>query len=140
MKFLRKFANIISPILMVLMIYTVIPIVPAFASIATTDQMIDLQAATSDRAKVSGFLAREDVRRQTTDFGVDPADVEQRVNALSDEEIGDLARNIDEMPAGQGVVGLLVFVAVVLFLVFAITDMAGATDVFPSINGPNERR
>ena len=140
MKLLRKFANIISPILMVLMIYTVIPVVPALASIVTTDQMIDLQAATSDHAKVSGFLAREDVRRQITDFGVDPAEVEQRINALSDEEIGGLARNIDEMPAGQGVVGLLIFVVVVLFLVFAITDMAGAIDVFPSINGPNERR
>ena len=140
MKYLGKCANIISPILMVFLIYSVIPVVPAFAGIVTTDQLSDLEAATADRAKVSSFLAREDVRRHITDFGVDPADVEQRINALADEEIDGLARNIDEIPAGQGMVGLLVFVAVVLFLVFAITDIAGATDVVPITIGPNERR
>jgi hypothetical protein len=140
MKFLRKCSGVLSPILIALMIYTVVPVIPAFAGIVTTDQLIDLQAAAADRDKVSGFLAREDVRRQMQELGVDPQNVDQRVAALSDNEVRALAERIDQMPAGQGVVGVIILVAVVLFVVFVITDMIGVTDVFPFINAQTERR
>jgi len=140
MQFLRKCSGILSPMLVALMMYTLLPMTPAAAGIVSTDQLLDSQAADDSRAKVAAFLARQDVRQQMEAMGVDPNQIDNRVGALSDNEIRQLAARIDEMPAGQGVVGLLILVAVVLFVVLVITDMMGVTDVFPFINAQGERK
>jgi hypothetical protein len=134
MKFLRKWASVMSPILAAVMIYASVPMAPAAGGIVTTDQLIDLQADTSNRDKITDFLTRQDVRRQMTDLGVDPSETESRVAALSNAEAQGIAGKIDEAPAGQGAIGILMVTAVVVFLVFVVTDMTGVTDVFPFDN------
>jgi hypothetical protein len=134
MKFLRKWASVVSPVLVAAMIYASVPLVPAVAGIVTTDQLIDLQADAANRDKISDFLTRQDVRRQMTELGVNPSEIESRVAALSNEEALGVAGKIDEAPAGQGAVGVLLVTAVVVFLVFVVTDMTGVTDVFPFDN------
>jgi hypothetical protein len=140
MKFLRKWASVVSPLLAAAMVYAAVPILPAFAGIVTTDQLIDLQADAANRDKIADFLTRQDVRRQMTELGVDPSEIEQRVAALSDEEARGVAGKIDEAPAGQGAVGVLLITAVVVFLVFVVTDMTGVTDVFPFDNPKSEEK
>jgi hypothetical protein len=54
----------------------------------------------------------------------------KRVAALSDTEIERLARQIEQGPAGQGFIGAVVFVAVVVLIVLLVTDAIGETDVF----------
>ena len=50
------------------------------------------------------------------------------MDALSDEEVLQLAARLDSLPAGgDGFIGALVFV----FLVLLITDIIGLTKVFP---------
>lgn len=83
-------------------------------------------AASEDRARVVSVLQRQDVRAGLAAHGVDPADVEQRVAAMTDEEVAQLAGRIDELPAG-GVIGLIVLV----FVILLITDILGLTKVFP---------
>ena len=63
MKFLRKWANVMSPILAAVMIYASVPMAPAAGGIVTTDQLIDLQADASNRDKITDFLTRQDVKR-----------------------------------------------------------------------------
>jgi hypothetical protein len=52
---------------------------------------------------------------------------------MTDEEIAQLNQQIDELPAGGDVLGILL----VIFIVFVITDVIGATDIFPFIHPVN---
>src|SRR5262245_36894150 len=58
---------------------------------------IDREAAI---ARIDAVLAREDVRKQLEHYGVDPVAANERVAALSDEELQTLANNLDGVPAG----------------------------------------
>ena len=76
------------------------------------------------------MLDREEVRQQLVDRGVDPDYAKQRIAALSDQQISEIKANIDEMPAGSGVVGILIAVLLVLVLL----DVIGVTNIFTFIN------
>jgi hypothetical protein len=100
---------------------------PAQAAIVATDSVATSAAASADRARIAQALARDDVRAELQARGVNPADVQARVDALSDDEAAQLAQKIDTLPAGGDVLGLIVFV----FIVLLITDILGLTKVFP---------
>ncbi len=100
---------------------------PARAAIVATDSITAPAGASAERAKIVRTLARADVRAELEARGVSPADVQARVDALSDDEAAQLAQRIDALPAGGDVLGLVVFV----FIVLLITDILGLTKVFP---------
>ncbi len=102
----------------------------AHADIITTESWVDEVHAEAQRDRVIEMLKREDVREQMLAMGVDPAHVEARLAGLSDAEVTRLAGQMEDLPAGAGVVELLL----VVVLVFVILDIAGVTDVFPFIN------
>jgi hypothetical protein len=139
MELFRKLSAILSPLLIAVLVYTAIPVAPVVAGIVTTDELIDAQTASDSRGKVTAFLAREDVRRHLESMGVDPAKIGDRVGALSDREVSYLAQEIDQMPAGQGAIGLIILVAVVIAVVLLITDIVGVTNVYSFINKPAQR-
>ncbi len=70
-------------------------------------------------------------------FGVDPEEARTRVASLSDREIGQIAGQIDRLPAGQGVIVALIGAALFVFLVLLITDLLGLTHVFPFVRHPS---
>ena len=74
----------------------------------TTDQVIEQSAPSDDRALVRDFLMREDVRQQLTQLGVDPEEAARRIASLSDEEVPQIAGRLDELPAGEGAVGIVI--------------------------------
>jgi hypothetical protein len=121
------------------MIYTAIPIRGVVAGIVSTDELIETQMAADSRDKVSSFLAREDVRRQMETMGVDPSQIESRLATLSDSEVRYLAQQIDQMPAGQGAIGLIIVIGIVVVVVLLITDIIGVTNVFNFVNKPANR-
>src|SRR5213079_1766024 len=95
---------------------------PSHAAIVATDAAL----AAAQRDRVATLLGRADVRAQLEAHGVRPADVQARVAALTDEEVAQLAGQLDRLPAGgEGIIGALVF------LVLLITDLLGLTKVFP---------
>lgn len=100
---------------------------PAKAAIMPTESSV--QGAQAERAHVAAFLARDDVRAQLQSNGVTAEQALQRVQALSDDEVRDLAGKIDELPVGAdgGVIGVLL----TIFIVLLITDILGFTKVFP---------
>lgn len=102
----------------------------AQAGIITTDAYVQQASADQQREQVAEMLQRDEVRERMLSMGVDPANVEARLAGLSDAEVAQLADGIEDMPAGAGVVGALLFVV----LVFVILDIAGVTDVFPFID------
>ncbi len=133
MIYLRQSARAIAVCMAFVMLMTSLPYNYAQAAMVSTDQVVAQSEVAGDRARVMQFMAREDVRQQLQALGIDPDEAAQRAESLSDEEIQQIAGKLDELPAG-GVIGVLLLVAVVLFLVLLITDLVGATDVFPFIN------
>ncbi len=119
---MNRFNRAIARLLVVCTFALGLPL-PASADIVTTDQI----HASSERERVRSFLEREDVRSQLQSFGVDAEAAKARVDALSDQEVGELAGRIDQLPAGAGIVGVLFAV----FIILLVTDILGLTKVFP---------
>ncbi len=133
MKTFRRISRILAAPMAALMFVASVPIGVASAGLISTERVVELEAAAGDRARVIDFMARADVRAELTRLGVDPAVAVARVGALSDAEIRDVAGRIDQLPAGQGIVGAILGTALVIFLVLLITDILGLTDVFPFV-------
>jgi hypothetical protein len=98
----------------------------AQAGIVSTDEALATHSASANRDKVNHFLARDDVRQSLVLHGVDPDAARQRVDALTDVEVADLAGRVDKAPAGGDVLGTIL----VVFLVLLLTDILGWTKVF----------
>lgn len=94
----------------------------ASAGVIQTESLV----ASQSRDRVAAALARADVRAQLEAYGVRPADVEARLQALSEDEISQLAQQIDSLPAG----GNLLFAILVVLVIIAVLDIFGVTNVF----------
>ncbi len=133
MKAFRRISRSLAAPMAAVMFVMSVPIGVANAGLISTEQVVEREAAAQDRARIFDFLARQDVRAQLTEFGVDPAMAEARVAGLSDAEIRSVAGRIDQLPAGQDVFGAILSTALVIFVVLLITDILGLTDVFPFV-------
>lgn len=123
---MKKVKNLISSCLIVCVTAAGFPL-SAQASIIATDEITSAAASVSSRDTVSGFLARDDVRQAMLAQGVTPQAALERVQAMSDVEVSQLAGRIDQAPAGGDVLGILFTV----FIVLLVTDIMGLTKVFP---------
>ncbi len=136
MRSLRSWAGPICQLLVLALIFLQFPAGVAKASLISTERLLEATEATDvrqDRQRVLDFMARKDVRAKLVSYGVDPAEAQERVKALSAKEIKMVAAEMDSLPAGQGSLGTVVVVILIVFLVLLATDMAGATDVFPFV-------
>lgn len=104
----------------------------AQAGMIGTEQVAGVDELEEQRAEVLALLEREDVRDQLVSWGVDPADAEARVEALTPAELQALSERMEDEPAGAGV-GSVVGAALIIFLVLLITDILGFTNVFPFV-------
>ena len=129
MQFFRRISGFVARFMAALLIVLSIPMGAAQAGLVPTDTVIDRALADDNRAKVLGFLGRDQIRS----LGVDPDEAEARVAALSDIEISQLAGRIDALPAGQDIVGPIVGGIVLIFLILLVTDILGLTNIFPFI-------
>ncbi len=133
METILKFRKPVATALITVMTLASVPVSTANAAIVGTDKVIE-QSQSSSRDRVAAFLQREDVRAQLQAYDVSPEEAEARVAALSDEEVQMIAGRIDELPAGQGTVGVIVGSIVLIFVVLLITDLIGLTHVFGFTN------
>ncbi len=97
------------------------------AAMIGTEQVHAANAAHLNQQKIAAALDRPEVVAQLEKMGVDKADAQARVAALTDDEAASLAGRIDSLPAGGDVVGALVLI----FVVLLVTDILGLTKVFP---------
>lgn len=105
-------------------------IVPVQAAMVGTQQVVQAEQSRVDRAQLLAALEREDVRSRLEAMGVDQTMAAERVAAMTDAEIAELNQRIGELPAGGDALGVIL----IIFLVFVITDVIGATDIFPFIH------
>jgi hypothetical protein len=99
----------------------------AQAGIVSSSEAMASATQSDARAKVAAVLAREDVRSGLAERGLSAEQAQERVRAMSDEEVASLAGRIDQAPAGGDILGILFTV----FIVLLITDILGLTKVYP---------
>ena len=102
----------------------------AQAGIVATDEAAHQQVLAADRAELIAALDREDVRNQLVALGVAPEEAAARINAMSDVELAQVMDQVNEMPAGEGAIGFVIGVALIVLVVFLVTDAFEVTDVY----------
>ena len=70
------------------------------AGMIGTDQIASATSAQTDRAAVLSLMSRSDVASQLQTLGRDPKVAQDRVAAMTDEEVRSLAGKLDSLPAG----------------------------------------
>jgi len=113
-----------------------LPAVPGYASFIATDDWL-AQQQQADYRRVTELLNTEQARAALLNMGVAPEQVLERVQRLTPEELAQLNSQLERLPAGgSDILGVLVL----LFIVFIITDMLGATDIFPFVHPINKSK
>ncbi|MDF1822818.1 MAG: PA2779 family protein [Alcanivoracaceae bacterium] len=102
----------------------------AQAAMVSTGDMVAAQQVQFDRQQLISALDHPEVQAKMAELGVTDEQVRERIKQLTPQELEQFEQQLAEAPAGQGVVGVLVL----LFVVFIITDMLCATNVFSFVN------
>ena len=100
---------------------------PANAALISTGQVANIDSTQSAKAKLAAEMARPDIASRLETMGISSAQAQERVAALSDEEAQNLSAEMDRMPAGGDVLGVLFGI----FIILLVTDILGFTKVFP---------
>jgi hypothetical protein len=103
---------------------------PAMANMVTTQELAMQAELQLQRDDVRNFIARDDVRDALTNYGVNPADIDARIDNLTTSELLQIQNQLSTLPAGGS--GVLA-VVLGLIIIFVLLDLLGATDVFPRV-------
>jgi hypothetical protein len=130
MEIFRRLTKPVSHVVVLALLALSLHVPAAHAGMIGTEAVINTAQAQQNRERLHNTLNRDDVQAQLMARGVDPAQVQARVDSLTDEEMQNLATNMDQLPAGgDSIIGVLVFI----FIVLLITDLLGWTHVFPFV-------
>ncbi|PPE72628.1 hypothetical protein C3942_17790 [Solimonas fluminis] len=102
---------------------------PAQAGIVGSEQLLQSERSTVQREQLQQWMARDDVRQQLQSLGVDAEQAAERIDALTDQELQQLALNMDAQPAGGDIIGVIGIV----FVVLLILELVGVTNIFTAI-------
>jgi hypothetical protein len=129
MQLLRRLTKPVSHLVVLGLLALSLHLPAAHAGMIGTEAVANAAQAEQNRERLHSALNRDDVKDQLLARGVDPAQVQARLDSLTDEEVQTLATNMDQLPAGGSVVGALVLI----FLVLLVTDLLGLTNVYPFV-------
>lgn len=127
---IRKHLKHMSAVMALLVAFATTFSTAAQAGMVGTGELIQQQQVQLDRQQLLDMLERQEVQDKLTDLGVSKAQVAERIQNLTPAELAEFEQQLAEAPAGQDVVGIIVL----FLLVFIITDMLCATDLFTFIN------
>ena len=105
----------------------------AQAALISTSDMQQVEQLAHDRQQMIKLINQNEVREKLSLMGVDPELAKKRVNQMTASELAQLNEQINQLPAGAGILELVALI----FIVFVITDVIGATDIFPFIKSVN---
>ena len=97
----------------------------SYASMINTQSLIQTQTLDESRTRINQLVSQENVKSRMLELGVDPADIQARIAALTDDEIRQLEQHLDQMPAG----GILATIGLV-FVILLILELTGVIDIF----------
>ncbi|MWV12845.1 PA2779 family protein [Pseudomonas sp. R-28-1W-6] len=97
----------------------------AQAAMLGTPQVLQEQRQQVDRQQLLRMLDDQQVQQKLLELGVDRQQVAERINRLTAAELAQFNQQLAQEPAG-GIIGVIVL----LLVIFIITDMLCATDIF----------
>ena len=103
------------------------------AAMIGTESIINVDRGQNPRDYLNNFLAREEIQAVLISKGIDPQEAQDRIDNLSDDEIGKFVHEMDQLPAGAGFFEAFIIIVFLIFLILLITDISGYTDVFPFV-------
>lgn len=99
------------------------------AGMIGTQHLIDTDARDLAVERIDVLLASDAVRQQLESLGVEPSQVTERLQGLTDAELVALSDRLDTEIAGGDALGVIGAV----FLVLLILELVGVTDIFKSL-------
>lgn len=117
-----------TPFFKILSLYLIVSVfaltLPAqgWAMLVPTGQA---EARSTDQTKVQAMLESSVLKQRLLDFGLTPEETTARLNKLSDEQVHQLAANMDAVQAGSDVLGDVVVILLIVILVIAILELTG---------------
>lgn len=130
MQTIRKNLRHVSFFLAILMAMTTVWSSAATADVIATGELLTEQRADLDRSSLLNMLEQQEVKDKLADMGVSQEVVEERIQNLTPSELAEFEQQLAQAEVGEGVVGIIVL----FLLVFIITDMLCATNLFSFIN------
>jgi hypothetical protein len=111
--------------------------ITAKAGIIGTEAVLNTLQGEKSRLRITAFLDRQEVREAFIQKGIDPAQAKNRVASLTDQEISQICKTLDQLPAGGDGIGTVVGAVVLVFIILLLTDILGFTNVFPFVKHTN---
>ena len=108
-------------------------VISAKAGLIGTEDVINTLKGETSRSRITAFLERQDVQESFLKKGIDPIQAKKRVDSLTDQEVSQICKVLDQLPAGGDGVGTVVGAIVLIFLILLLTDILGFTHVFPFV-------
>jgi len=103
------------------------------AAMIGTESIINVDRGQNPRDFLNNLLARKEIQAALISQGIDPQEAQDRIDNLSDDEIGKFAHEMDQLPAGGGFFETFIVIVFLIFLILLLTDISGYTDVFPFV-------
>jgi hypothetical protein len=100
----------------------------AVGAIVDTETLVAM-SRDADLATIRTQLDRQEVRDQMQKMGVDASSIDNRIAALNDRELHQLAADMQSGPAGGEILALIGAV----FVVLLILELVGVIDIFKKI-------
>tara|TARA_R110000744_G_scaffold7183_7_gene24616 strand:- start:6329 stop:6700 length:372 start_codon:yes stop_codon:yes gene_type:complete len=91
--------------------------------------VIEQQRSAITKQQILSMVDSDEVQQQLVALGVSSTDAKNRINNLTNAELAQLNMQINDAPAGSGIVGTIVTVLVVV----AVLDLLGITDAYSFI-------
>ncbi len=92
-----------------------------FVPSAPQSQMTPLFDRAADMAKIQKVLESKILQQRLIDYGLSPEDALAKINVLSDEQVHQLATNIDALQAGgmgtSSIIIILLLIVIILILI-----------------------
>ncbi len=103
---------------------------PVIAAVISTEAAIELETRQTQIDHINNILAQEDVRNMLVRMGVDPVHASARVEAMTNEELQVLQKNLSELPVGGvGFVEVVGIVAIVI-IILELLDVTNSSNQF----------
>lgn len=125
MNYLKKMLSMLLSLSLI-----ILPIMPAQAAMVGNAELFGSTVISADRTVLIKALDRDSARQQLAALGISQEQAMERISRMTNQEIAQLNRQLADLPAGGDVLGLIVLI----FIVFIITDVIGATDIFPFVH------
>ena len=123
---IRRYTKPFSLVLAIMLAFATTFSVSAQAGMVGTGELIQQQQVDVDRQHLLNMLEEQEVKDKLAQLGVSEDQVAERIQNLTPAELAEFEQQLAEAPTGEGVVGVIVL----FLLVFIITDMLCATDLF----------